>query len=66
MLFLVQGEVSFTPYMNSTKNYKTLRLVEASNENEASSKFEQYFENQGSPYGDSYSASVIEVSECIT
>ena len=35
MLFLVEGNVTFTPYMGSSQKTKTIRLVEANSAEEA-------------------------------
>ena len=43
MLFLVKGIITFTPYMRSSQESKTTRIVEADNEEEATLKFEKYF-----------------------
>ncbi len=65
MLFLVEGNVTFTPYMGSSQKTKTIRLVEANSAEEASEKFEKYFHAQSIPHDDSYYATVIDVHECI-
>lgn len=65
MLFLVHGNVTFTPYMGSSKERKVIRLVDATDEDEATEKFEKHFADMSIPNDDSYYASVTEVSECI-
>mgnify|MGYP003400668510 FL=1 len=65
MLFLVKGIITFTPYMRSSQESKTTRIVEADNEEEATLKFEKYFRDQSTPNDDSYYATVTDVYECI-
>jgi len=65
-LFLVQGEVGFTAYMaDKTKVSPKIRLVWALTEKEAKEKFINHFESMSEDYGDSYWASVDEVSDAI-
>jgi hypothetical protein len=66
MLFLVEVEITKSKYMDSTRTSRmTHRLVRADNEYAAEEKVVKHIESKSEPYGLTYSADVMEVSECI-
>lgn len=65
MLFLVKGRVSKSAYMGDTTTEEALRLVEAKDAEEASTKFENHYISQSSEYSVYYMAEVDDVSSVI-
>ena len=65
MLFLVEGTVSKTEYMDKESKFKVTRLVEAEDDDQARIKFEEYWRAKTVEYSTYYSASAKEISEVI-
>lgn len=68
MLFLIEGRVERSEYMESRRKEpeKVIRIVEAGTDEEAQTKFVKHFESKSSPYAVSYYATVDECNEVIS
>ena len=51
MLFLAQGTIRHTPYMDEPNDFEVIRLVQADSKEEAESKFNAEYDQHDDPYG---------------
>lgn len=65
-IFLIEGEVEYTPYMGRSKTTKVLRIVAAATIGHAERKFVEHYALKSRENDDSYSARVIESSAVIS
>ena len=65
-LYLIEGEVVYTPYMGFAEDVKnTNRIVLASSFEEACEKYEKYWTDQNKEYSHDYRVLTITGSEAI-
>lgn len=53
-LFLVQGRIEYTPYMNDSEDFEVSQLVWADSIQEAEDIFDAHWENKSEMHSDSY------------
>jgi hypothetical protein len=66
ILFLVEGELETTPYMEDSTTKPVQRLVWAPSYVQAADKFEQHFAANNREYEVSFRATVTEISEALS
>jgi hypothetical protein len=65
-LFLVEGDLNTTPYMEASTSKPVRRLVWALSFVQAADKFEQHFAAMSREYEVSFRATVTDISEAIS
>ena len=65
-LYLVTGQIRYTPYMGDTTSSYEMSLVWAENADQAEEKFRNHWENQSSNYSHHYFAEGINANEAIS
>jgi hypothetical protein len=65
-LFLVQGELKTTPYMEASTSKPVMRLVWAPSFVQAADKFEKHFAAMTREYDVYYNATVTDISEALS
>jgi len=65
-LFLVQGELKTTPYMEASTSKPVMRLVWAPSFVQAADKFEKHFAANNREYEVSFRATVTDISEALS
>lgn len=65
MLFLVQGTVSVSEYMSSTRSFKDLKIVDANDMTEAIGKYKNFWQTKSRDYSTSYYVDVDDISGVI-
>lgn len=65
LVYLVEGQLMVTPYMNATYYEDARRIVYATSRDEAQEKFEKHFNDKSDPYSTAYYVCSVDVVEPI-